>query len=161
MSIGIQYGPKNIGSSLLEHWTSDSSASIQNPATQQEITLFENTNKAVMPNAFKNYLILVNGFNQSGKYHDDSGFNFWPIEKICSVHPFEDGRFSFSDADSYYIFCDYLDFSWAYAINFSPEKGEDTVIAIGTKNNFPKVIAKDFSEFVEIYLRDDDRLYDI
>ena len=135
--------------------------SIQIPATQQEIVFIERKNKIVIPSDFKNYLLLVNGFNQSDNYHDDPGFNFWPIEKICSAHTFEDGRFSFSDSDFYYIFCDYLDFSWTYAINFSPEKRGDTVVAIGTKNNFPTVIAKDFSEFVEIYLRDDDRLYDI
>lgn len=152
---------KDFDSRLLEHWKNDSSASIQNPATQQEIALFERKNKAVISNDFKNYLILANGFDQSDNYHDEHGFNFWPIEQICNVHTFEDGRFSFSDSDSYYIFCDYLDFSWAYAINFAPEKGGDTVIAIGTKNNIPTVVAKNFSEFVEIYLRDDDRLYDI
>ncbi len=161
MSIGIKYGFQSPGCSLFEHWTSDSSVSIQKPATQQEIFFFERKNKIVIPNDFKNYLLFVNGFNQSDNYHDDSGFNFWPIEKICNVHTFEDGCFSLSDSDSYYIFCDYLDFSWAYAINFAPEKGEDTVIAIGTKNGVPTIVAKDFSEFVEIYLRDDDRLYDI
>jgi len=152
---------KNLGSQLFEHWKSNSSASIQNPAVQQEIIFFERKNKIVIPSDFKNYLMLVNGFNQSDNYQDDHGFNFWPIGKICSVPSFEEGRLIFNGASSYYIFCDYLDFSWAYAINFEPEKGGGTVIAIGTKNNVPTVVAKDFSEFVEIYLRDDDRLYDI
>ena len=148
-----------MGNRLLAYWKNQSDVSFQNPVGQEEIKAFEKLNNVAMPDDFKNYLNRANGFNQSDCYQDIHGFNFWPIENICRVSEYDEGKFSFKEADSYFIFCDYLDFCWGYAINLNADNKENKVIMIATKDNIPIVVSKNFSEFVDAYLRDDERLY--
>lgn len=94
----------------------------------------------------------------------DDGFFFLPLEEY---EPFDQvaarhaqGCPSVEDADSYYVFCDYLQWSWRYAIRLrapGEADGGNDVVPVGMNQMF--VVARSFSEFVGLYLADSDRLY--
>ncbi len=149
----------NTGNRLLNFWADQPAPSLQLPVSQQEIGNFEKSNSIFLPDDFKNYLNHVNGFSQDENYQDGNGFNFWPIDKIRRVSEYDEGKWDFSGADTYFIFCDYLDLCWAYAIQLTSDIKENKVVMVGTRDSTPIVVSKDFSEFVDLYLRDDERLY--
>ena len=58
----------------------------------------------------------------------------------------------------YFVFADYLQWSWAYAIRLVNQPLESNeIIHVGT--NIPTVVATSFTEFLTLYLRDDKKLY--
>jgi hypothetical protein len=127
------------------------------PATPSAVHQFEVLHGVTLPADFKRYLELINGFAQEGNYQDERGFNFWPLSKLSSVPEYDEGRFRFAGDENFIVYCDYLDDSWAYALSATSATSE--VVLIGARNRKPKVVAKDFSQFVERYLNDDERIY--
>ncbi|HEU4884101.1 MAG TPA: SMI1/KNR4 family protein [Longimicrobium sp.] len=94
----------------------------------------------------------------------DDGFCFWPVEAFAPFDPvaerYAPGCPRPSDAGSYFVFCDYLHWSWGYAIRMDrPEdvEGGNEVVPIGMNEMF--AVAGSFAEFVELYLAGSDRLY--
>ncbi|MDP8905215.1 MAG: hypothetical protein M3N29_07860 [Chloroflexota bacterium] len=71
----------------------------------------------------------------------------------------EGGRHAFPGADSWYLFADYLGWSWAYAMHLTSEGGTAPVSAVGTADQRPVRIAASFDEFVDLYISDSDVLY--
>lgn len=57
------------------------------------------------------------------------------------------------------IFADYLSHSWAYAFRLTSGSVQVPVCIVGTATGTPKWIADGFPQFVELYVRDDERLY--
>jgi hypothetical protein len=145
------------GEKLERYWRESQKPSLCKSATEEKVRIFERLHGILMPKDFRDYVLRVNGFDQAKNYQDDRGFNFWPLESIVRVAEYEDGRFGFSNDDNYFIFCDYLDFSWAYAISF--EVLVEQVIKIGAENGKPIIMANTFAEFVDRYLEDDGVLY--
>jgi hypothetical protein len=60
------------------------------------------------------------------------------------------------EPDHYFLFADYLQWSWAYAIRLGSNATHD-VILVGTRK--PQKAAATFSEFLELYFRDSQDLY--
>lgn len=145
---------------LLAHWLHDASMTIKTAVSPGEIVSFEKSYGVSLPSEFKELVLLyADGFNQSDNYQDKNGFNFYPLHKVRRVTDSDDGKYNFQDASQYYIFCDYLDFCWAYAICLATTEMFGSIVIIGTKDGVPIKIAKSFFEFVELYLVDDDQLY--
>ena len=62
------------------------------------------------------------------------------------------------DPNSSFVFPDYLQWCWAYAIHLGDSPLEpNPIIHVGTVH--PKVVARSFNEFMELYLRDARELY--
>lgn len=152
--------PAKLHVMLLDYWLHDASVTIKAPVSPDEISAFEQRYGVSLPSELKELLLLyANGFNQNNNYQDKNGFNFYPLHKIRRVTDFDDGKFNFQDASQYFIFCDYLDFCWAYAICLATTEMFGSIVIIGTTDGVPIQIAKNFFEFIELYLADDDQLY--
>ncbi len=64
----------------------------------------------------------------------------------------------FPGAEFFFVFADYLHWSWAYAIRLSKRPAEEcSVVLIGKQ--FPITVASSFEEFVNLYIADSPKLY--
>ena len=99
---------------------------------------------------------------RSGSDFDKNGFRFWrladvkPATVVCEAYgvPLPDGQ----QLNKHFVIVDYMQWSWAYAIDLSgPAEGEHSIIHVGTVQ--PKTVARSFTEFLNLYLRDDAQLY--
>ena len=93
---------------------------------------------------------------------DPNGFSFWPLSKVRWV-PEELAETSphtsaFPGAEDFYVFADYMGWSWAYAIRLSSSQGKNLVILVGKE--LPELVAKSFSAFVDVYVIDSPALYE-
>ncbi|MEN9865282.1 MAG: hypothetical protein RL748_872 [Pseudomonadota bacterium] len=148
-----------IDASLLDFWRKDTCVSLQPPVSDTTILEFERSHNVILPSDFRYYLSnLTNGFNQSANYQDGNGFNFLPLECLYAVSKFDTSDFKASNGRDYYVFCDYLDFCWAFAIDFNGSDTRGNIVVVGAGNPFP-IVSKSFSEFIELYRADDARLY--
>jgi len=146
-----------LGKRLQEYWRASEVPTLCAPSSLNDLRHFEEANGILLPKDFRGYLHCVNGFSQSESYQDDRGFNFWPLEKLSRLADYDGAKYHFLDDAGYFIFCDYLDFCWAYAVSLNSPGSK--VVLIGTKDGRPKSVATNFSEFVDLYLNDDERLY--
>ena len=128
------------------------------PASASEIHDFERERKIVFPEDFKRYLLEVNGTKVDG---DSNLFEFYPldrletwIEKKWTIPPRAPNYFV---ANEFYVFCDYMISCWAYAIRLGNDQDSGEVLACGWLE-FTK-IADSFTDFIELYLADDERIY--
>ena len=142
---------------LEQHWRESGAADLSGPATMEDVNRFEQAYGLSLPLDFRNYVQCVDGFRQQDSYQDERGFNFWPLSKISRVDRFEEGKFHFLNDDAYFVFCDYLDFCWAYAISLG--SSENRVVLVGTKDGQPKFVANSFTEFADLYLNDEPSIY--
>jgi len=147
---------------LIDHWTAQG-LKIAAGATEEEVLSFKSQNRVILPGDLRDYFLNVNGMVQDFENScDQRGFAFWPLSLMTNVAK-ECGKRSsiesaFKDPERYFVFADYLQWSWAYAIRLdasSPEAGQ--VVHVGTLR--PKVIAGSFTEFVSLYLQDARELY--
>ena len=97
---------------------------------------FELKNKARLPEDFKSYLLTVNGMELGTPNDcDKQGFSFWPIQRIKPIYKEKsDLKWpSHLPAPSHcFIFADYLQWSWAYAIDLSiTAKNRGAVMSVG------------------------------
>jgi hypothetical protein len=146
---------------LIQHWT-DVGLTIAAGITDEELTSFEAHYHVDMGSAldFKEYLRAVNGMTQSGGQDCDAkGFSFWPLNRIkqvpeeCLQHKM--GVPSIRDIEKYFVFADYMQWSWAYAICLAPS--QSGILQFGTRS--PRLISNSFSDFVKAYMRDSEQLY--
>lgn len=146
---------------LIDHWTTQG-LKIATGAIEQEVLSFESQNRAILPQDFRDYFLKVNGMVQDFQNScDPEGFAFWPLNQVTNVSK-ECAKYSPAlpvpaNPENYFVFADYLQWSWAYAIHLgrSPEAGQ--VIHLGTLR--PKLVAGSFTEFVDLYLQDAKELY--
>jgi hypothetical protein len=119
-------------------------------------------NNVLLPSDFGEYLLNVNGMiPKGGEDCDEKGFAFWPLEDIKRV-PVECSTKSLGIPDihgisDYFVFADYMQWSWAYAIRLS-EGNPGNILQFGIRK--PRVIAENFSDFVRLYVSDSDQIYD-
>ncbi|MES2888198.1 MAG: SMI1/KNR4 family protein [Pseudomonadota bacterium] len=120
---------------------------------ETEIYAFEQKNNIKLPSDFRDFLKLCDGFIDYEK--DDDGFRFWQLSETCLVSNYDNGKYKIENPEDYLIFCDYLDFSWAYAFNVFNGK----VLIIGLDKEKPPVISENFSDFINKYISGDNILY--
>src|SRR5215510_2325411 len=147
---------------LIESWRSEN-LPIQNACKEDDIRLFEARYKIALPLDMREYFLHVNGMIPNGPgYQDKDGFSCWSLETmIALVEENEelDRRYlRLAEEDSLFLFCDYMDWSWAYAIKMIPGSSvAEGIYLICCRN--PIRIADSFSDFVRLYLGDPDQLY--
>jgi hypothetical protein len=110
----------------------------------------------------KEYFLLVDGMSAWWPGDQDpKGFSFWPLARVrWAPEEFADLSppcSSFLGAEEFYVFGDYLGWSWAYAIKLGVHAGDNGVVLIG--KDIPELVAGSFSTFVELYLEDAPALY--
>lgn len=121
------------------------------------LTDFEARAGVRLPADLRSFLAVANGASM-----DPNGFAFWPLQAFepleVSAQRHEASWPRPADPGSYYVFCDYLDWSWGYAIELSGREGlHGRVVPVGMNEVF--TIASSFSEFVDLYLSDSPLLY--
>ena len=147
---------------LLSHWKRQGLVLAKG---NDETTLidFETKNSLRLPPDMRQYLSDANGMPSiPGSDVDSNGFRFWPLEHIRPVPTVcAEGEVPIPDVkDSlrYFVFADYFDWSWAYAIDLSrADSGSQPIIHVGTLK--PKTVAHSFTEFVDLYIQDAKELY--
>jgi hypothetical protein len=112
-----------------------------------------------LPPSFKDFLLTAAG---SG-VDDAHGYAFWPISDVKTVaaevdEVGESPSLKFSDNDRYYLFADYFDWSWAYAIRLDDSPKSGSIFLIG-KAEAPIEVAETFERFVDLYRSDSDALH--
>jgi SMI1/KNR4 family protein SUKH-1 len=147
---------------LIGHWTSQN-LKIAPGNPEEKVRKFESRNGVILIPDFREYFLSVDGMPQVGGHDcDPIGFAFWPLARVKTVAE-EYSKHStvlteVPDPSRYFLFADYLQWSWAYAIHLSDHpSGPNPVIHVGTVR--PKVVAGSFTEFVDLYLRDARELY--
>jgi SMI1 / KNR4 family (SUKH-1) len=119
-------------------------------ASQQEINAFEQKYDVVLPADFREYFLRLNGIEE-----DSEVFCFWPINRL---RPVDLKTFNVLQAGQYFYFADFLVECNYYAIYLGndPFFQNRVVIPDSSKNC---IVAQTFTEFLEVYLRDDPKLY--
>ena len=146
------------GAILLEYWRSSSGLALIPPVTEGEIHEFERRHGVRLTDELRDYYRAANGFAPPND-QDENGFCLWPLARVCPVLTFDSGRRSSEDTRDCFIFADYLSWCWAYAFRLTSSSSSTPVCIVGTADNRPKWIARDFLEFVDLYVRNDERLY--
>jgi hypothetical protein len=145
---------------LVSYWKSEG-ISTTTGNSSDSLDEFENRNAIKLSKDFRHYLTAVGGM-PPGSNGDTKGFHFWtlsdlkPVTVICAETgvPLPEAE----HLEKHFVFADYREWSWAYAIDFSgPAEGDHPVIHVGTLR--PKTVARSFSEFLDLYLRDALELY--
>jgi len=149
-------------SKLIAHWRSQN-LRIMPGNTEDRVRDFESRNAVILPPDFREYFLSVDGMAQVGGHDSDpTGFAFWPLARVQSVIK-ECAEHSLvvpevQDQDKYFAFADYLQWSWGYAIHLGDRpSAPNPVIHVATLR--PKVVARSFTDFVDMYLRDAEELY--
>jgi cell wall assembly regulator SMI1 len=124
---------------------------------------FEKQMGVPLPFDMRSYFTLVNGMKPgSPGDQDPQGFSFWPLEKVRMVPEELADRspqgVGFPSAENFFVFADYLDWSWAYAIRLFQHSTRNQVVLIGKDE--PELVAESFSEFVDLYVVDSPALYE-
>jgi len=145
---------------LLDYWQVQDEVALRPPASETTLCDFEYKYGVRLPSDLRKYFTQADGFDQMSGYQDNNGFNFWPLGKIEPVAEHSDGQFAFNGSEAFFLFADYLDFCWAYAIRMGSNGGPaGSVVIVGTETGEPLKIADSFSEFVALYINDESQLY--
>lgn len=134
---------------------------VEDGVSESELTAFENKYKVYLPKDLREYFTHVNGFNAG--HMDDAMIRFCTLNELEPVSRSGFGATGpdyVEAADFVFLFADYLISSQAFGIRLSPEKDNqpNTVYLIGVRPVRP--VARSFSDFVDIYLTDKERLLD-
>jgi len=147
---------------LIESWRSQN-LPIQKACEEDDIRSFETRHKIALPPDIREYFLNVNGMTPYFPgYQDEEGFSFWPLERMRAVAEDNEalGRpyLRLTEEDSLFLFCDYMDWNWAYAVKILPGSCAAEGIYLICCHN-PIKIADSFSDFVRLYLGQSDQLY--
>jgi len=117
-------------------------------ASSEQIERFEKRERVTLPEDFKAYLQLANGTGGQGACDINNILALWTVDEI---EEYESTKHT-------YVFADYLQKSWSFAIALEGSTFPDgTIFRVGTIPDFVQ-IASSFSEFVEMYLEDANRV---
>jgi hypothetical protein len=153
---------KSAWQQLIESWRSQD-LPIQKACEEDDIRSFETRHKIALPPDIREYFLNVNGMTTHFPgYQDEEGFSFWQLERMRTIAEENEalGRpFSIlTEENSLFLFCDYLDWCWAYAVKILPGSGGAEGIYLVCCHN-PIRITDSLSDFVRMYLERSDQLY--
>jgi len=141
----------SVAKRLIDYWKTHG-ASAERGAEVKALAAFEQRHGVRLPADFREYLMTADG---TAPPHDtdSEGFSFWPLTKICPVPESSESAGRFPDAGAYFIFADYLQWSWAYAIRLTADETSGPIVIVGTKDGNPQRVAESFTTFAELYLQ--------
>jgi hypothetical protein len=140
---------------LRQKWLADPQLRLAPPASQESLAAFEAKFSVRLPAIVRDVYRMADGFAPAGEV-DAELFRFWPLSEVEPVSTYEGGEYSFEGAEAWFLFVDHMQWSWAYVCNLTDEQGP--VALIGVVGD-PVVVADTFAEFLELYIADDERLY--
>ncbi|HEV1994127.1 MAG TPA: SMI1/KNR4 family protein [Candidatus Acidoferrum sp.] len=151
----------NTGEKLLSYWKAQQLMPARG-LSLQDIQAFETQHKVQMPADLRDYFLQLNGLAHGWPNDQDkNGFSFWQLSRVQTVVEAKKRHRHlpvFTGMEDYFIFSDYLQWSWAYAIRLTSEaSGENSVVIVGKEPL--QTVARSFSEFVDLYLADSSQLY--
>ena len=121
---------------------------------------FERRNCVELPEDMRAYFLTVDGMSPNNP-EDKKGFSFWPLSEVTRADEEVERRTPFvqhfANDSEFFVFADYLHWSWAYAIRMKPN-GAPRVIIVG--KNTPEIVSESFTEFVGMYIADAASLYE-
>ncbi|MET3179079.1 UNVERIFIED_ORG: hypothetical protein ABIC43_002235 [Variovorax guangxiensis] len=142
---------KNVVEKLIKHWSGQRYLQVSPGLLVQEIEEFERRNNVRIPIVLSDYLRFANGFVARNDEFDlegadDEGFEFHALSKEHLI------------SSGYFVFCawpfGFIDY--AICLDDSDENGVVVKLIDQSKGYF---LAKDFSDFISLYLLNSDRLY--
>jgi SMI1 / KNR4 family (SUKH-1) len=145
---------------ILEYWRTNGVASYGGTSVQ-EIAAFESKHDATIPKDLRDFLIEFDGnLDMAGKdyfrflhLHD-----FASSDKACEMQFGEAFDTSYPHVpNGFFVFADFLQWCYGYAIQLGTGAEQNVVVLIGGLTCL--VVANSFSEFIEMYLRDDPKLH--
>jgi hypothetical protein len=143
---------------LVQYWKAQG-LRIAPPADAASIGEFEAKHRVHLPPDIRDYFAHVNGMHPSDS-QDLNGYAFWPIGQLRDVTTACTAVSVQAPAipEHFYVFADYLQWSWAYAISLQPDPLDGgTVVVVGALRS--SVVAHTFSSFIDLYLSDSVELY--
>jgi SMI1/KNR4 family protein SUKH-1 len=157
----------HVGETLRAHWSSK--GLIVPPGNSEDrIIEFERDYSVKLPPDLRDYFLHVNGMDPHWpNAQDQQGYTFWSLDRVKNVleeatnHSNGQWWSSFPGADSFFIFADYLDWSWVYTIRLSHDPSRQSPVFLVAKEETPIKIAESFCEFIELYLIDSPKLYGV
>lgn len=144
---------------LISHWAA-TGVEVEPGCSPARIAEFESRYGVAMPPDLRSSYLAANGMKKTFKdEYDPEGFCFWPLEDVA---PLDDCAVLESWPEiprehGFFVFADYLQLSWAYAIRLVPGR-PNVVLLIGKAA--PQRVGSSFTEFVEAYVADSPRLYE-
>jgi hypothetical protein len=128
-------------------------------ATELEIQALELRYQIQIEREFRAYLLTVNGMLQSANDQCDSNlFAFWQIDRIRPVGEECPELQAAPNERQYFVFADYMIWSWAYAIDLNANSATSgRVILVGGLRQ--QCVAFSFFDFVHLYMQDSRQLY--
>jgi SMI1 / KNR4 family (SUKH-1) len=152
-----------IGERLKAHWLAQD-LQMRPGVLEVRLQQFEAHFAVTLPNDMRDYFLHVNGRELTD---NDDLFRFWPIEEVSPMtgdRVYEDVQIA--QESSFFIFADYCIFLPAYAIRLESGRTRDhPVIAFSwddcEKRHDVSIVAVSFSEFAEMYLKDEDSRMDL
>jgi len=147
---------------LIDSWRSQN-LPMQKACEEDDIRSYETRNKMALAADMRGYFLNVNGMTTHFPgYQDEEGFSYWPLERMRIVAEDNEAMsrryLRLTEEDSLFLFCDYMEWSWAYAVKIRPGSGAAEGIYLVCCRN-PIKIADTFSDFVRLYLDGSDQLY--
>lgn len=139
---------------LREHWARIGAGEhLGEGASEEHISKRELENKCVFPSDYREYLKSLDGFKAG--WRDPEGFRFWPLVELCSIEVCGIEQDIPNDGRARIVFADYLDLSWAYALDCV----DGRVYMVGASSGVLEPVANSFFDFIEYYLTGSDCLY--
>lgn len=144
---------------LLDRWRHDGIRPLPG-CSEEDLRRFEDKWSVRLPDDLRAYYSLSAGM-PSAPVQDAKGFYFCPLSRVRTVREeyadLNPPSPPFPGAEDMFVFADYLQWSWAYAIKISKDPASSPVFVLGGEK--PVRIASSFNDFIHLYLAGDDSLY--
>jgi hypothetical protein len=136
---------------LIDYWSRQHFLRLNKALLDADIKRFESACGVLIPSDYVNYLKLANGFDSSTELNDltgqdDEGFEFYPLEQKHFV------------GSKYLVFCCWTLGFVKYALCMDKSELNGTVVRLTDEFEGYR-LADNFSQFINLYLTDDSRLY--
>jgi SMI1 / KNR4 family (SUKH-1) len=140
-------------SSVLSYWDSTGTPYLRG-VKPNDLESFERRYGVAAPAPFRELYLTTNGTSVDGSRGvDPEGYSFFELAQVAP-----DPEYPWA-----FVFADFMDYSYAYAIDL---KGQDlfpfpigSIYIVGGFGKVPILVAKDLNEFLELYVSEDERMY--
>lgn len=141
---------------LIAHWQANDCAACAG-ASAEEIENFQRHYEVVLPSSVRAYFEAANG--QCEEMGNDL-FRFWPLSEVKPVSEELDSDIHTDRLDfpGYFVFADYLIWSWGYAVKIESISEFAAPVHCLTGEKHTRQVASSFVEFIQKYLTNDESI---
>ena len=143
---------------LRQWWDETSSNVLTRAVPSSEITQLETRYGISLPEDFKEYL---KASCPAGETLDENYTTWWEFHRIQNIPDKYNHQISNPAIEAhksqYLFFADYLMWCYAWAISCTDDENRGKIALIGGTTD--RFVANNFSEFVDLYLSDDQSIY--